>query len=806
MSREWLTKPDGWKESALVWDIETTPISEGHTTIFRVFGAYSYKYKKYYLTTNEDLMVRLLKEHDIFITYNGKGFDLPVLYDNYPFLMEELKYKYHVDMLEVLKDRALPGETRAGGKGRAAIIGECRLNGIIDNRFPNFKLATVVKHIHKIFDEKGLGIQKEGGWINDAKIENFDYNIFATEESTKANWENAKEYLHKDIVITRELFEFLDAYFNGFKDHLSIVQQNKLQHINSSTGAFAYKSMCNDLGYEEEYGDGQKEGSFQGAFVEMPTKEIWTPEDGDGYCVDFNSQHPHHQWAAGLFTPASECKHKVNGVCPNPYKGDGKIFNLQGTYCGCKMGRKEKWLRHMYFLRLFYKRKYITPQGKEIKYYECKVGDKVLISKKYGKGLNTTFELEEKILRQEDVDKARIYSERGVDPREYSVKIIINSSYGISSSPGFMHIFTPFTGADTTAMSRQSTAFMKKHLIENGFVIAYGDTDSLYIFDPYKDKDNLLRILADGIKQIKEALPFDSPTYDMGIDAEFTHMFFFPDLPKTISGMKKIVEGEKITYRKKNYVYITKEGKVKLMGLPIIKGDASLLGKKVFKKYLYEQILEDKTIKFDKEYLQQLIDIELENDTLISAVIKKCNSYNSYVRKHKQTLAKAKKKKLKKLIDDGNEPEQAMTLCEEWMAERPKEPTGLQARLAKEFGEGKHFVIKNSKYGLESAGGFYAKIYDNNHNITKAGTEILADPKSIDIEKTWSELSPFMETQFIINEFKEKEAAKVATREAKKEQRKAEKEQAKLDKKLAKLLKTDQREKQATLNSKRFTS
>jgi len=807
MSREWLTQTDGWKQSALVWDIETTPIRDNHPTIFRVFGAYSYKYDKYYLTTNEELMIRLLKEHDIFITYNGKDFDLPVLYQNYPFLQEDLKYKFHVDMLEVLKNRALPGETRKGGKGRAAIIGECRLNGINDNRFPNFKLSTVVQHIHKVFDVDGKGIQKEGGWINDAKIENYDYNVFLTDESVKKHWSSIQEYLKKDVVITKELFEFLNEYFSGFKDHLSIIQSNKLQHINSSTGAFAYKAMCNDLGYEEEYGDGEKEGSFQGAFVEMPTKEIWTSEDGEGYCVDFNSQHPHHQWSANLFTPVEYCQNKVNGKCPNPYKGDGKIFNLQGTYCGCKHGRKEKWLRHMYFLRLYYKRKYVTPEGKEIKYKNCKVGDNVLISKKYGTGLSATFELETKVLDETDVKKAHQLAERGVDPREYSVKIIINSSYGISSSPGFMHIFTPFTGADTTAMSRQSTAFMKKFLLEKGYLIAYGDTDSLYIFDPMKNKENLLVNLAEGIQMIKDALPFVDPTYDMGIDAEFTHMFFFPDLPKTKSGMKKIINKEEnIHFRKKNYVYITNEDKVKLMGLPIIKGDASLLGKEVFKKYLYEQILEDKTIKFDKEYLQQLIDIELEENPLISAVIKKCNTYNSYIRKHKQTLAKAKKKKLKKLIDDGMEPQEAMTVTEEWMEERPKEPTGLQARLAKEFGEGKHYVVKNSKYGLESAGGFYAKIYDSDGNITEAGEQVKNDPKSIDIEKTWSELSPFIETQFIIDEFKEEEAAKVAAREALKEKRKAEREQAKLDKKLAKQLDTDKREIQATLNTKRFTT
>ena len=762
MSREWLEKQDGWKETTLVWDIETTKIKDGEIPVFRVFGAYSYKHNQYFITTNEDLMFRLLKEHDIYITYNGKDFDLPVLYENYPFLQEELKYKFHTDMLEVLKDRALPGETRKGGKGRAAIIGECRLNGINDNRFENLKLATVVQHIHKIFDLDKKGIQKDGGWIHDAKMLNFDYGVLDTDESVRENWDIISTYLKKDIIITKELFEFLDVYFNGFKDHLSTVQANKLQHINSSTGAFAYKAMCNDLGFEEEYGDGEKVGTFLGAFVQMPTREIWTEEDGDGYCVDFASQHPHHQWCANLFTPIIDCQHKVNGTCPNPYKGDGKIFKLQGTYCGCEIGRKEKWLRSMYFLRLFYKRKFITPSGEEIKFKNAKVGDTILqITPK-------TLEFNEKILSAHDINELQHLIQMGVDPREYAIKIIINSSYGISSSPGFKHIYTPYTGADTTTMSRQSTAYMKKIFEQNGYKIAYGDTDSLYIFDPFKDKNRMKIVMAEGINDIRKALPFPDVTYNMDIDASFTHMFFFPDLPKTKSGMKKIIDGEEsIHYRKKNYVYITTDNKVKLMGLPIIKGDASILGKRIFIKYLYQQIQEDKTIKFDKEYLQQLIDIELEEDPLASAVIKKCNSYDSYVRKHKITLAKAKKKKLKLLLAD-NTDEEALELVEEWMKDRPDEPTGLQAQLAKEYGEGKHYLIKNSKYGFKSAGGFYAKIYDKYGNLTQDAEDIKADPTSIDIEKTWSELSPFLETDNILEEFKAEEKAKLLAKEKKK--------------------------------------
>ena len=55
----------------------------------------------------------------------------------------------------------------------------------------------------------------------------------------------------------------------------------------------------------------------------------------------------------------------------------------------------------------------------------------------------------------------------------------------------------------------------------------YTDTDSVYIVDPFKDREKMLKVKDKIIQDIKKDLPFPQDTFDMGIDDEIKYMFFF---------------------------------------------------------------------------------------------------------------------------------------------------------------------------------------------------------------------------------------------------------------------------------------
>jgi DNA polymerase elongation subunit (family B) len=67
---------------------------------------------------------------------------------------------------------------------------------------------------------------------------------------------------------------------------------------------------------------------------------------------------------------------------------------------------------------------------------------------------------------------------------------------------------------------------------------------------------------------------------------------------------------------KKNYVYVT-NGKLTVMGLPIKKSNASLLGPLILEKYLKEQIIKNLNGKFNFEYIKGLIIAELSNNIFL---------------------------------------------------------------------------------------------------------------------------------------------------------------------------------------------
>ena len=667
-----------WKN--IVFDIETSSIFE-KTIHMRMWGILDIDSGLIKTGVSGTELEPYIRNAECIIGYNQKAFDLPVIEQ---YNIAPSKWCNIVDLYEVLAPRPLK-EGDPKGKGRAAIIGELRLDGLKDNRFPNLKLGTVIKHLKKVFKDR-------------YKFENlkgeYDYKKL-NGPLTKEDLQELKVYLEGDLLATRDLYNFFDDYFSGFQVLLPPETKGKNIHITASTASIGYKALCHNCDLLEAYGD-HVSMKRPGAFVLEPQGQIFL---GDGRCVDFASQHPHHQWSANLFTPVHKCEHKVNGMCPNPYKGDGKIFNLDGTYCSCAMGKIEKFIRKLYFKRLFYKRKAIMPDSTEVKYVNLKVNDKFLFINE------DTFDLETIIITEDNIKWYHDCGRTGTDAREYTIKIIINAIYGVSYSPVFLSTYNATTGRDTINMSIQSTAFMMKWFTDHGYEVVYSDTDSAYVFDPFKNEERLLRIMEEGVSKIRDALPFVDPTYNMTVDAEYGAQFFPKD--PSFKPMKKVDEKNKL-YLKKSYIYIDHlpenidqvsdedlEKYFHIKGTQIVKATCTQLSKHIFKKYLLRPMVTKYNFLFDKDYIRRCIDTEIRNDVTLVA--------QRFSVKPTQHYA--------------------------W--------TGiLNYHISKKYGEGVHFLIKNAVMGV-GQGVKYCTINEAKKLPLSA----------IDLTKTWSELSPFIKEE-----------------------------------------------------------
>lgn len=305
-----------------------------------------------------------------------------------------------------------------------------------------------------------------------------------------------------------------------------------------------------------------------------------------------------------------------------------------------------------------------------------------------------------------DFYQERLQLKKNKDPKEYSIKIIINTMYGLSGNPSFKHLFNPTTAADCTRLARQWTKLARKLFKEAGYKIIYTDTDSVYLIDTFRDKDKMLKVRDSIIKQIKDNVPFPQDTFDMGIDDEITDMFFFKGKNTDDKESDKQMDEDDFInkpkgYMKKNYIYITKENKVIYKNLGVKKKSTSLLTRKIFKEYLIPKILEERAVKFSKTYFNNLITKLLEDDIFLATTRKTANAFESY-----------------------------------------KSKTSIQAQIAKKYGKGIRYLIKNKKIGI-GIGSKYCSIEEfKNANMTI---------NDIDLTTVWSELNYFIKEKKVVN-------------------------------------------------------
>ena len=135
-----------------------------------------------------------------------------------------------------------------------------------------------------------------------------------------------------------------------------------------------------------------------------------------------------------------------------------------------------------------------------------------------------------------------------------ALKVILNASYGVMGAEIFPLYFLPAAEA-TTAIGRHTILETIKKCEATGIEVLYGDTDSLFIKNPTKEQIQMV------IEQAKK---------DHGVDLEIDKTYRYCVLSN----------------RKKNYLGVTKEGKVDVKGLTGKKSHTPPFIKKLFYELL----------------------------------------------------------------------------------------------------------------------------------------------------------------------------------------------------------------------------
>ena len=368
------------REKILVWDLETNASVDSETALCRTFHAYSYYTGNYYnweYTSSVEKIRKILEFHDVFVTFNGREFDIPILQRVMDW--DELKYKRNIDLMWVVKKRHTL--MKYGG-------------------YQRFSMRALAK-------EFGLDEQKS----------DLDYNKLLTIKSTWENKDEIFKYGEQDIKTTKDMFQYLCDYFSSFKDHLDNFDIESWKWLTTSPGSYAYKVICHYSGIKEEYLDEEERDElgdihFEGGFVALPTKsEI----HDDIYACDFSSAYPHAFMMMNLFGPSCTCCTKEE-----KYHGGGIFDEVQGHYCNKKLHPITETVKMLYNLRLQYKKE--------------------------------------------------------KNPKQFSIKIIINTIFGASSNPIFKNLFDLKGASDCTYFCRKSIKHAREVFSKKGYDVLYTDS------------------------------------------------------------------------------------------------------------------------------------------------------------------------------------------------------------------------------------------------------------------------------------------------------------------------------------------
>lgn len=474
-----------------------------------------------------------------------------------------------------------------------------------------------------------------------------DYKIFQKDVWTEEEEQEIKKYLKADVMATKGMFDKLWDFWKPFTDLLEEKYVVNLSWMRNSIASLTYKSACSLMGVEATYSEKGSKIEEMGGRVIMPKYE----ESTKVWYIDFTSLYPHIFCMFNLFAETTPSDDDM------VWHGND-TFQVKGYYNISK--------QHP-----------LTAQIKDL--------------------------LKERIELKKTDPK---------NPMVYAIKILLNALYGCARSAIFEQVHTPNCGWDCCFLGQQIQIVTENMMKEFGFETIAGDTDSIFVIAKDESKNNeayVRECLKKIVHFIKSKSPFPVDTYNIDIEHYIDYILFpFEDQPiideETGKNKKKgnrLIKERK--GKKKNYLYVyTDKGekKIKLVGLPIKKDNATALGIKIYNEVLKPKILEKNNAKFDETYIESVLDDYLKRPEVMELM----------AREFKVKPAKSYKSQ-----------------------------SSIYAQISNGYfdgGDGIIKLIKNNKIGNAGKGMTYCTIDE--------AVKAKLTTKDIDLEKVLNELSPFI--------------------------------------------------------------
>jgi len=244
-------------EDVLIYDIETRVFGkpDPEKDKLRLFGCYSYKTGKPYLTSDREMIQLLINKHRYLVGFNTKYYDNPILQK----FGIDLKYKTIIDLREVVDKR-------------------CAIIKIDKGLLSDLLIEKSLKYITEL-----LGIVD----TNTGKMK-IDYSMFKKDTLTNEEYQLLQDYTKRDIEVTKKLYEWLENYFDVFKYFVIEKDVQNKSYLTAAPATFAYKALCKEMNWEVLYNE-IEEGSedheaILGGYVSYPAGERF---EGNIYCLDF---------------------------------------------------------------------------------------------------------------------------------------------------------------------------------------------------------------------------------------------------------------------------------------------------------------------------------------------------------------------------------------------------------------------------------------------------------------------------------------------------------------------------------------
>lgn len=396
-----------------------------------------------------------------------------------------------------------------------------------------------------------------------------DYRLFEQNDWSEEEKNEIKKYLRSDLVVTRKLFDRLVDFWRVIPEMGWLYEEDVINWswLRSSIASLTYKSACKIKGVQPTYGNKGESEEMGGRAIEPKYEEVY----GVHY-IDEVSKYPHTFAEFDLFSEVD-----VSGMTEeekSQYWHGNEMFQVKGYYN-------------------------ITQQS--------------ALSKDVLEKLRKRFSIQAILKTSTDMDETqKAYLEGQV----YMIKIFLNALYGAVRSSIFEQIYSPNAGWDCCWIGQQIHEYVEKRLIDYGFECVGGFTDSWFVKDtqPEARSQEELMVIADSImNELKPYMPYPSDTHKIGYECYMDYVMFHAN--------------EEDKYKKNNYCYIS-SGKVKVVGFPIKKSNATLLGRKMYKEVLEPKILADNRAKFDSEWLKEQVMNYLNiSDMVISYDCKPSSEY-----------------------------------------------------------------------------------------------------------------------------------------------------------------------------------